>query len=104
MAANKEIDQQLADEFCSLRDSWRREILSSSSMIEMVDDSNYQKIIALGEQVLPLIFEDMEREPDHWFFALREITGEDPVNDEDSGDLEKMTKSWLEWWKNKNGE
>lgn len=103
MAANKETDQQLASEFYSLRDNWKNETAYLSSSTEIAHNPNYQKIIGLGEGVLPLIFEDLKKWPDHWFFALHAITGEDPVKFEDRGNLNKMTQSWLEWWKTKNG-
>ena len=34
--------------------------------------------------------------------ALVKITGENPVKEEDNGNSEKMTMSWLEWAKSKN--
>lgn len=104
MAANKEIDQQIAGIFLSLRDNWKNQTAYLSSSTEIVNNPNYQQVIQLGEKVLPLIFEDLKKEPDHWFYALNAITGEDPVKFEDRGNLNKMTQSWLEWWRTKNGE
>ena len=36
-------------------------------------------------------------EPDHWFPALKSISGEDPVPPEDRGKVRRMTKAWLAW-------
>ncbi len=33
----------------------------------------------------------------HWFLALREITGADPVEDKHRGLLDKMAGDWLKW-------
>ena len=34
----------------------------------------YQRIIGMGLPVVPLILEELEREPDQWFWALEAIT------------------------------
>ena len=85
----------LEAKFAALAHQWREETaaLSSSSMIAM--NQSYQRIIGMGQPVLPLIMREMSREPDHWFWALMAITGENPVAPDDVGDLEKMTDSWL---------
>ena len=57
----------------------------------------YQQIIGMGEYALPLIFQALQREPDHWFWALGAITGENPVPDAHAGDLDAMTSDWLSW-------
>ena len=31
----------------------------------------------MGKQALPLIFEELRRKPNHWFWALNAITGQD---------------------------
>ena len=33
----------------------------------------------MGPEVIPLILAELENEPDYWFAALRELTGENPV-------------------------
>ena len=38
-------------------------------------------------------------EPDHWFLALGEITGEDPVKP--THDFDSAVNAWLEWGKTK---
>jgi hypothetical protein len=53
----------------------------------------------MGPDVLPIIFRELKREPDYWFWALSAITGENPVRAEDAGDLAKMTEVWLRWAK-----
>ena len=57
----------------------------------------YQHVIGMGSLALPFILAELEREPDHWFWALKAITGEDPVAEEQRGDVLGMTKTWLEW-------
>ena len=82
--------------FAALAEQWRVEtaILSSIEMIAM--HPAYQRIIGMGSEALPLILSELSREPDHWFWALSAITGENPVSAEDAGDLARMTKAWLQ--------
>ena len=57
----------------------------------------YQKIIGMGAAALPLIFQEMKVAPDHWFWALEAITGEDPVSPEHRGNVAEMTRACLSW-------
>lgn len=53
----------------------------------------------MGQPVIPFIFRELEREPDHWFWALQSITGENPVSVDRRGDIVSMAAAWLEWGK-----
>jgi hypothetical protein len=77
--------------------AWKKEKRFLSSMKAVESLPHYRGIIALGEPVVPLLFEELERDPDYWFTALHTITGENPVPTEDRGDLTRMTKHWLDW-------
>jgi hypothetical protein len=81
--------------FARLVEQWREETAVFSSITQKVLHPAYQRIIGLGPAALPLIFRELERRPAHWFWALRAITGEDPVRPEDAGDLGKMAHAWL---------
>ena len=70
---------------------------SSSSARQLAMDPAYQSIIGMGEQVVPLIIAELEREPDHWFIALHAITGADPVKPGHAGRICLMAKDWSEW-------
>ncbi len=91
--------EALALKFQDLSSRWRRETALQSSVTAIAMHPAYQQIIGLGEPALPLIFEELRREPDHWFWALQAITGENPVSEENAGDLEAMTSDWLAWAK-----
>lgn len=83
--------------FQELTSRWRRETALHSSVTAIAMHPAYQQIIGLGERALPLIFQELRREPDHWFWALGAITGENPVPDDHAGDLEAMAEDWLSW-------
>ena len=85
------------EKFCRLSLEWRSSVKYSSSMNKMVLHPAYQKIIGMGSDVLPFIFRELEESPNHWFWALRSITGVDPVPEQDRGKLGGMARAWLEW-------
>jgi len=85
--------------FVALADEWRHSQGVTSSLTKLVMHPAYQQIIGMGETAVPLIFRELEKEPDHWFWALKSITGDDPVSDESRGNIRQMAEEWLEWGK-----
>ena len=55
-----------------------------------------------GEEIVPLILQELRERPDMWFWALRVLTGANPVRGEDAGRLALMAESWLEWGRARN--
>jgi hypothetical protein len=94
------VDPALGALFRRLADQWRRETMASSSMTDIVLHPAYQRIIGLGRPVLPLIVEELQREPYHWFWALSAISGDDPAAEEES--LDGATAKWLQWAAERN--
>jgi hypothetical protein len=86
--------------FKNLVSQWRRERGARSSITEVATCPAYQSIIGMGEVAVGFILAELELEsgdPDQWFWALRAITGADPVSDEDRGNYRRMARSWLQW-------
>jgi hypothetical protein len=83
--------------FLALADEWRRSQGVTSSLTQLVMHPAYQQIIGMGKAAVPLIFRELEKNPDHWFWALKSITGVDPVSEENRGNIRQMAKLWLEW-------
>jgi len=81
--------------FPALAEEWSRETAPLSSVTEIVLHPAYQRIIGMGRAALPLILAELARQPDHWFWALRAITGENPVAEDDSGNLLRMRDAWV---------
>ena len=88
---------QIETTFLELAEQWRRKtgMLSVTSKISM--HPAYQRIIGIGQPVVPLIMGELERDPDHWFWALSAITGANPVKREQRGRLNQMAQAWIEW-------
>jgi hypothetical protein len=87
----------LDQKFTALAAQWRQETRHLSLMSDIVMNTAYQKIIGMGTPVVGLILQDLKRQPDHWFWALRSITGENPVEPNDRGQVGQMADVWLEW-------
>ncbi|MEK6262185.1 MAG: SIR2 family protein [Planctomycetota bacterium] len=92
-------DKRLAhmEQFSELAAAWRAETQLTSSTTVMCTHPAYQRIIGMGASSLPFIFRDLQKEPDHWFWALKAITGCDPVPLSHRGDLDAMAADWLGW-------
>lgn len=85
------------EKFKRLVDRWRKETVFQSSAHQMATHPSYQEVIGMGKDAIPFLLQELERNPDHWFWALRSITGIDPVPQEDRGNVRAMTDAWLEW-------
>jgi len=85
--------------FFHLKEQWQQETAFLSSVTEIVMHPAYQQIIGMGALVIPYILQEMTKQPDHWFWALKILTGEDPVPPEQRGNVVEMTKTWLNWGK-----
>jgi hypothetical protein len=55
----------------------------------------YQRIIGLGPAAVPLLLRELEHRPDHWFWALKSITGQDPAEGTDS--IGEAARAWMKW-------
>ena len=95
-----EVDEWLR--FTSLVEQWRTERGAMSSITAAAMCPAYQTILGMGPIAVPFILDTLQSEgdePDQWFWALKAITGADPVPDDDRGDFVAMAKSWLRWGK-----
>ena len=93
--------QDMERRFNDLAEQWKSETAHQSLMSNIVLHRSYQEIIGLGHDVLPLILKNLSVEPNHWFWALRAISGEDPVPAGDVGRFDAMRNAWLEWGRNR---
>jgi prevent-host-death family protein len=85
----------LAQTFHGLAERWRAETEALSSVQQTVTHHAFQRIIGLGPGVVPLLLEELRREPDHWFWALSAITGENPVRP--GSTFDEAVAAWLAW-------
>ncbi len=83
--------------FQRLAATWKEQSRFLSNTMQMAMLDSYQSIIGLGEPAVPLILEELRREPAQWFWALKAITEEDPVPPEARGQVRLMAQAWLDW-------
>lgn len=88
---------QLTREFQKLVKRWKADTINLSSLSSMTLHHAYLRIIGMGSSVLPLLFDELRKEPDHWFVALTAITGANPIETGDAGNVDRMTNAWLDW-------
>lgn len=87
--------EQLATEFDCHATAW--EGAAFLTMAEMFADEDYQRIIEMGPQVVPLILQRLRTHPNWWFPALIELTGVDLTAGQSKGKLLEETRLWLLW-------
>ncbi|MGH9837721.1 MAG: hypothetical protein ACREEM_02945 [Blastocatellia bacterium] len=83
--------------FQELASQWKKETGHLSLAIKQVMHPAYQRIIGLGPAAIPLILRELQRERDHWFWALEAITGEKLTYP--AGDIAQAAEVWLQWGK-----
>jgi hypothetical protein len=93
--------EELEAEFSKLTAEWKAERTATSSTAEIVIHPAYQRIIGMGMPAVPLILRELNTELDHWFWALKAISGEDPIPAEHLGKMKQMAEDWLEWGRTK---
>jgi len=89
-------------QFDKLADQWERETALLSNSRKAAEHPAHQEIINMGQPAVTLILKRMQCYGGHWFEALYQITGEEPVNPKDRRNIAAMQKSWLDWGK-RNG-
>lgn len=95
--AKKTNGQAKAAVFKSLCGSWKKDTQFVSDPGQKYLHPSYARIIGLGEPAVKFILQSMEKQYDDWFYALRAITGEDPVTADMAGDVTRMSDAWIQW-------
>ncbi len=87
----------IRNRFARLATEWKVQsrFLSNTAQIALLRP--YQRIIGMGLPVVPLILEELQREPDQWFWALEAITEANPVPQEAQGNVRQMAQAWVDW-------
>ena len=102
IAEEKAIRKAREELFHTARKEWLQQRPRGADVAAMTAHPSYQRIIQMGEETVPLILQELQKRPDHWFPALHTITGANPVPEEAQGNFSKMTDAWLNWGR-KNG-
>lgn len=89
-------------EFKELAKRWKRETALDGSLQTIVMHDDYQRIMAMGPDVIVFILRDLAVKPAHWFWALHNLVpeGEDPA--EGTTTIEAARQAWLRWGRDNN--
>lgn len=85
--------------FHRLANEWQTAVAHHSSTSLRNNHPAYRDIIHLGPEVVPFLLRDLEVNNTHWFSALREITGANPLPESAAGNVPQMVEAWLRWAK-----
>jgi hypothetical protein len=96
-ATHQQCSGSSVNRFLQLRLEWEQATAHLSSVTEMSMHPAYQQIIGMGSAAIPFILAELKSRPDHWFWALRAITGADPVPPEHRGKVKQMAQDWIKW-------
>jgi hypothetical protein len=93
--------EDASQRFRRLAAEWKAKSRHLSNTAQMAILEPYQRIIGMGWDAVPLILEELRREPDQWFWALEAITEENPVPNKSAGVVKEMAQAWIEWGRQK---
>ena len=85
----------LAEKFYSLATQWKRETGRFSIIAMRYDNPAYKAILDMRELAIPLILNELKRNPDRWFAALEKLTGENPAKD--AVNFYEAVDRWVAW-------
>lgn len=80
-----------------LADKWSEDIAFTSNTTEIIKHPIYRAVTELGRDVIKPILKRMDSTHEHWFYALSEITNENPVKQEHHGFIDLIINDWIEW-------
>lgn len=89
--------QSIAERFRALAEQWHEETGMLSSPTQIVNNSAYLSIIAMGDVAISFILHDLREVGGYWYPALRALTGASPVPEEARGRPQLMKEAWLAW-------
>jgi hypothetical protein len=87
----------LESEFHRHASRWKRETAFSGNLSKIVMHPDYQRIMAMGPDVIPFILNDLAKKAAHWFWALHNLVpaGQDPA--EGLTTIGEARQAWLKW-------
>ncbi len=95
--SQKSVKESSSERFSRLAAEWKDQSRYLSNSAQMALLRPYQRIIGMELPVVPLILEELQREPDQWFWALEAITEQNPVPAEAAGVVKLMAQAWVDW-------
>lgn len=91
----------LKDKFANLYKAWLKNTRLQSSVFSIIEDNNFKRIIEMGEKAIPLIIEEIDKNPSTLVWALNIITNT-TVSSTQRLTVTEACRRWVKIWKDKN--
>lgn len=88
----------LKDKFNSLVDIWEQNTAFESSISNIIEDDYFKKIVDMKNKAIPLIIDEIEREPSVLVWALNIITGKS-MSSGGRETIEQVCKKWVKYYR-----
>jgi hypothetical protein len=69
----------------------------------LIQEAAYKELIAMGKDILPLLIQELEVNPEYWFHALKTITSQNPIKRGNQNKNSLIANDWKEWFQSQNG-
>lgn len=89
----------LKDKFSALVDLWEQNTAFESSISNIIENDNFKKIVELKNKAIPLIIDEIDREPSILVWALNIITGKS-MSSNGRETIEEVCKKWVRAYRN----
>ena len=91
------VANELARRFRQFATTWKNETGMYSVDTRKVAHPAYLKIVGMGSEVIPLIFQDLEEHGGHWYQALEALLGFNPMDGIGGLSIRELKTMWLDW-------
>jgi hypothetical protein len=91
----------LKDKFANLYKAWITNTRLQSSVFSIIEDNNFKRIIEMGEKAIPLIIEEIDKNPSTLVWALNIITST-TISSTQRLTVTEACRRWVKIWKDKN--
>lgn len=91
----------LKDKFSNLNKAWSSNTKLQSSVVNIIDDVNFKRIIEMGEKAIPLIIDEIDKNPSSLVWALNIITNT-TLSSTQRLTVSEACRRWVRIWKEKN--
>ena len=91
----------LKDKFANLYKAWITNTRLQSSVFSIIEDNNFKRIVEMGEKAIPLIIEEIDKNPSTLVWALNIITSS-TISSTQRLTVTEACRRWVKIWKDKN--
>jgi len=91
----------LKDKFFNLYQAWESNTQFQSSIFKIIEDVNFKRIVEMGDKAIPLIIEEIEKNPSTLVWALNIITNT-TISSSRRLTVADACRRWVTLWKERN--